>query len=468
MKTISVEYAIIGAGTAGLGAYSVISRQTSSVVMVQDGPYGTTCARVGCMPSKLLITAAEHAHAATTSDFFGIKTEVQVDGPAVLKRLRRERDERFVGRNLSYVAKIPAEHKVEGRAKFIAPGKLLVDEHTEIHAEKVIIAVGSRPTIDPIFDPISDQLLTSDTVFEIEDLPESIAVIGLGVIALELGQALHRLGVKTTFFGRSGRVASLTHPDMQREALETLSDELEIHPRGKVLRSWNDNGAWIEYQTDSGETFTRCFERVLVATGRTNNVDRLDLQAAGLSESTAAHPSFDSNLLNFPQAPVFIAGDASETLTVWHQAFDEGRAAANNALSYPQMKQVEPRTSLSIFFTDPQIALVGQSYAQLKEKSIIVAESGFDSPRHWVWNKPKGRLQVYLEQASGKILGAELLGYQAEHLAHTLALAITHEMTAEQVLQMPIYHPTAEELLRDVLLSGEKQRRREASSRPAA
>jgi len=452
VKKISVEYAIIGAGTAGLGAYSKISRQTSSLVMVQDGPYGTTCARVGCMPSKLLITAAEQAHQAATGDFFGVPTRVEVDGRAVLERLRRDRDERFVGRNLSYVAKIPSEHKIEGRARFVAPGRLQVDDHTEIEAKRVILAVGSRPAIDPVFDPVNHRVLTSDTLFEIEDLPKSVAVIGLGVIALELGQALHRLGVKTTFFGRSGRIANLTHPEMQRETLEVLSQELEIHPRGAIQRTWEDQGAWIEYVNEAGQTIQRQFDRVLVATGRIPNLDRLNLEAAGISSG------FDSITLGYPGLPIFVAGDASETLPVWHQAFDEGRAAADNALSYPQVQMVEPRTALSIYFTDPQIALVGKSFAELKEGDFLMAELKFDSPRHIVWNKPQGRLQVYLDKESGRILGSELFGYQAEHLAHILALAITHNMTAAQVLQMPIYHPSAEELLRDVLQQAEKQR----------
>ena len=458
MKIINVEYAIIGAGTAGLGAYSKISRQTSSLVMVQDGPYGTTCARVGCMPSKLLITAAEQAHSAHTSAFFGIETQVRVDGAAVLQRLRRERDERFVGRNLSYVAKIPAEHKIEGRARFIAPGRLQVDDHTQIHAEKVILTVGSRPIVDPVFTPISSRVLTSDTLFEIEELPESIAVIGLGVVALELGQALHRLGVRTTLFGRSGRIGNLTHAKMQQETRDIFQDELEIYPSGKVVRSWETDTAYIEYLCDDGELLTRAFDRVLVATGRANNLDKLNLQTVGIPAGQNLGAQFDASLLNFAGQPIFVAGDASETLPVWHQAFDEGRAAADNALNYPQMSSVKPRTPLSIYFTDPQIALVGKSYAELEGSEIVVAELGFDSPRHWVWNKPQGRLQVYLERTSGKILGAELLGYQAEHLAHILALAITHEMTAAQILEMPIYHPSAEELLRDILQNAEKQR----------
>ncbi|MDZ7853213.1 MAG: FAD-dependent oxidoreductase [Halomonas sp.] len=234
MKTLNVEYAIVGAGTAGLGAYSKISRRTDSLVMIQDGPYGTTCARVGCMPSKLLITA-DHAHHLATSEFFGVSASGSVDGRKVLERLRRERDHRFVANNLRYVDKIPAHHKLEGRARFIAPGRLRVGESVEVRAQRIILACGSRPAISTVFEPVMARVLTSDTVFELEDLPRSIAVIGMGVIALELGQALHRLGVETAIYGRSGTINALTHPAMQQEALDILANELDRDPSGRAV-----------------------------------------------------------------------------------------------------------------------------------------------------------------------------------------------------------------------------------------
>lgn len=459
MKTIEVEYAIIGAGTAGLGAYSKISRRTDSLVMIQDGPYGTTCARVGCMPSKLLITAADHAHDIDTSEFFGVKSQGAVDGRKVLERLRRERDHRFVARNLQYVDNIPAHRKIEGRARFIAPGHLLVGEEIEVKAKKIILACGSRPEVGEVFEPVMSRVLTSDTIFEITDLPRSIAVIGLGVIALELGQALHRLGVDTTLYGRSGRIGGLTHPVIQQETLTTLSKELKIYPSGTVEKTWEDNeGAWIQYQQSNGEKVTKVFDRVLVATGRVSNVDRLDLQAADVDCDQYGDFSFDPKTLSYPGHPIFIAGDATDVLPVWHEAFDEGRIAADNALNYPNIVDAKRRTPLMIYFTDPQMAIVGKTYQELQNQEIIVGDLPFDSPRHIVWNKVDGRIQVYLDARTGRILGAELLGYQAEHLAHILALAITHQMTAEQVLEMPIYHPSAEELLRDVLIDAQRKR----------
>ncbi|MFC4973899.1 dihydrolipoyl dehydrogenase [Halomonas beimenensis] len=461
MKTMNVEYAIIGAGTSGLGAYSKISRQTDSLVMIQDGPYGTTCARVGCMPSKLLITAADYAHHLQTSDFFGVPASGHVEGRQVLERLRRERDHRFVARNLGYVDKIPARHKLEGRARFVGPGRLMVGESVEVRAEKIILACGSRPAIGEVFEPVMSRVLTSDTIFELEDLPRSIAVIGMGVIALELGQALHRLGVETTIYGRSGRINALTHPAMRRQALDVLADELDIHPSGRVLSTWEDaEGAWIDFERSDGQRVTKAFDSVLVATGRVSNLDRLGLEHAGVEITDTGAVSVDPHTMRCGNLPIFIAGDATDHLPVWHEAYDEGRIAADNALNYPDPTPAGRRPPLMVFFTDPQIAVIGQSFQQLQGREIVIGELPFTSPRHVVWNKVQGHMQVYLDARTDVILGAELLGYQAEHLAHLLALAITHGMTAEQVLEMPIYHPSAEELLRDVLIDAQKKRRR--------
>lgn len=461
MKTIDIEYAIIGAGTAGLGAYSVISRQTDSLVMIQDGPYGTTCARVGCMPSKLLITAADYAHSLDSCEFFGIHAQGAVDSQQVLQRLRRERDHSFVGRNLSYVNKIPAHHKLEGRARFIGPGRLLVGEHIQVNADKVIIACGSRPLVNDVFRPVRSRVLTSDTIFEIQDLPKSIAVIGLGVIALELGQALHRLGVETTIYGRSGAIGGLTSSALQKQTLQIFQSELDIYPSGTVQRTWmSEQGACIEFQQDNGDVVSKVFDQVLVATGRVSNVDRLDLPAAGIEPASSSEVPFDQHSLAYPGHPVFVAGDASGLLPVWHAAFDEGRIAANNAMIYPAANAPKRRVPLMIYFTDPQMAIVGCSHQDLQGQPVVVGELPFNaSPRHVVWNKVQGHMQIYVDPHSRIILGAELLGERSEHIAHLLALAMTHSMTVDQVLEMPIYHPSAEELLRDVLIDAQKKLR---------
>src|SRR5690606_26156356 len=150
------------------------------------------------MPSKLLIAAAEAAHTAATAAPFGVHIEgrVRIDGRQVMDRVKRERD-RFVGFVLESVDNIPSDDKVRGYARFLSDTVLQVDDHTQITACSVIIATGSAPFVPEAYRVLGDRVVVNDDVFYWDDLPASVIVAGTGVIGLELGQALARLGVKT-------------------------------------------------------------------------------------------------------------------------------------------------------------------------------------------------------------------------------------------------------------------------------
>ena len=166
MKKITVDVAVIGGGTAGLGAYRAAKAHTKKVVMIEGGPYGTTCARVGCMPSKLLIAAAEAVHHIQKAPGFGVhpEGEIRIDGREVMARVKRERD-RFVGFVLEGVDSIPDEDKIQGYARFVDAHTLIVDDHTEIHAERIVIATGSRPSWPAAWNELGDRLIINDDVF---------------------------------------------------------------------------------------------------------------------------------------------------------------------------------------------------------------------------------------------------------------------------------------------------------------
>ncbi|MGE5525848.1 MAG: FAD-dependent oxidoreductase, partial [Rhodospirillaceae bacterium] len=213
MKRIETEVAIVGAGTAGLAAYRTAVQAGRRAVIIEGGPHGTTCARVGCMPSKLLIAAAEAAHATHKWHEFGIRLDgrIAVDGKAVMARVRRERD-RFVGFVLKGIDAIPSDRLIHGRARFVDDRTLQVDDHTTVTFSRAVIATGSSPAIPVMLRAAADRLVVNDDVFAWEDLPRSVAIFGPGVIGLELGQALHRLGVRVRLFGRGSGIGPLSDP----------------------------------------------------------------------------------------------------------------------------------------------------------------------------------------------------------------------------------------------------------------
>jgi dihydrolipoamide dehydrogenase len=447
-----VEYLIIGVGTAGLGAYSRIRRKSKSLLLIQDGPFGTTCARVGCMPSKMLITAAELAHGIDNGEYFGVKGSYAIDGQRVFERLKQDRKEKFVGGVLKAVDKIPEEIIIRGRANFVSPNQVEVNGEV-IQAEKIILACGSRPFIPPVFDEIKNHIDTSDTIFELDQLPQSIAVIGLGVIALELGQAFHRLGVKTTLFGHSGRIGPFTHPELQKEMLDVLSKELTIYPQGEINSAKMQAGAIaLTFQRADGSEVIQSFQKVLVASGRESNLVDMNLEKSELQLDSRGLPLYDPQTMRCGDSAIFIAGDATEDLTLWHEAYDEGRIAADSALSYPDKKYKKRRVPLGIYFSDPQMAVVGRQFHQLDKDKIIIGKAPFaKGPRHEIYNIHHGQFYLYVDKSTGKIEGAEIFGKGAEHFAHYLALAISQNLTVHQVLEAPFYHPCLEEVMKAAL-----------------
>jgi dihydrolipoamide dehydrogenase len=171
MAERKVDVAIIGAGTAGLAAYRRVREHTERLVLIEGGRHGTTCARVGCMPSKLLIAAADAAHAVAEAPVFGVHAgAARIDGREVMARVRDLRDY-FVGSVLEVVEEFPAAHRLAGHARFIDDHRLQVGDDTVIEADRVVIATGSRPSYPALFAEAGDLLATSDDVFEWDDLP---------------------------------------------------------------------------------------------------------------------------------------------------------------------------------------------------------------------------------------------------------------------------------------------------------
>ncbi len=455
METREVDVAVIGAGTAGLNARREVEKAGLRPVLIESGPYGTMCARVGCMPSKLLIAAAETAHGVSGADRFGVRVAqgFRIDGPAVLERVRRERD-RFVDLTIrDAVDSLPEEQRIRGHARFVAATTLEVDGRLRVEARAVVVAVGSTPNVPPPFDAIREHVDVNDDVFEWRDLPESIAVFGLGVIGLELGQALARLGVRTAFFARSQRLGPFSDPEIGRVSREVFAEELDLRLGVQVIAAERGpDGITIRWRDDGGVEHEERFARVLVSAGRTPNLAALDLSASGLPLDGRGFPKWDPRTTQCGDAPIFLAGDASAHRAILHEAADEGRIAGANAARFPDVTAHVRRVPLVIAFTDPQMAMVGLSFAELDLDTVEIGEVSYgEQGRARVMGQNRGLVRLYADRRSCRLLGAEMFGPRMEHLAHLLAWAVQQRLTVQRALEMPFYHPVFEEGLRTVL-----------------
>ncbi len=452
------KVAIIGAGTAGLSARREVAKETADYLVIDDGPLGTTCARVGCMPSKVLIQVANDFHRRHALAEEGIVggAGLSIDTKAALAHVRKLRD-RFVAAVRSDMQEWE-DKLVRKRAKFISSHVLeLTAEGAEperIEAERIIIATGSSPVVPKPWQAFEHRLIDTDAFFELEDLPERVVVIGLGVIGLELGQALSRLGVEVQGVTLDKRFGGLSDPEVQSCVFEAIQKEFSVH-LSAVERLAEVGGDLLVELADGTELRA---DAALVTMGRRPNIHSLGIEDLGVDLSAGAS-AVDPGTFKVSGEPWYIGGDVYPHRPVLHEASDEGRIAGYNAV-HDEDQCFRRRTRLTITFSEPNIAMVGETFEELGKRNadFVIGEVSYQGQgRAIVKLKETGLLRVYASRRSGAILGAELFAPDGEHLAHLIAWAQASDLTVRDALSLPFYHPVVEEGLRTALRSAARQ-----------
>lgn len=454
-----IQVAIIGAGTAGLSARQEIAKVTDEYRVFDPGPLGTTCARVGCMPSKALIQIANHVHSTHHFDTMGIRSSpATVDSVAVMNHVRHLRD-RFVRGVLQDMEPWQATHLVRKKVKFLDANTLDV-ESERFQADKIIIATGSEPKLPTEWTHVRHLLVDSGEFFELASLPKSIAVIGLGSIGTELSQALARLGVKVIAISSNKKIAGLTDPFIQNAAMTALAKEFIIDTSSitvmRELKDTHTGESRLEVTTASNHYIV---EKALVAVGRRPVVKNLGLDTLNIALDDDGLPELEPGTYRIKGTDIFLVGDANGERPILHEASDEGRIAGYNAMS-TKHECFQRRVALGITFSDPNIALVGQTHRQLKERGIafVTGHASFRGQgRAIVKHRESGEVHIYADAKQGVLLGAELFAPDGEHHAHLLAWAIEAKLTVRETLARPFYHPTTEEGLRTALRHAARQ-----------
>lgn len=445
MADLICDVAIIGAGTAGLAAERSARAAGATTILIDDRFAGTTCANVGCMPSKLLIAAAHAAHSIRSASVFGIEPhEPVIHGAAVMTRLRKERDA-FVSSTIETIDKIPDGIRQKTRARFVDGTTLLLDDGRRVTARTIVIATGSRPHVPAMFKPLGDRILTNETIFELPDLPGSIAVVGAGPLGLELAQALVRLGVDTIVLDEGDRLAGLHDEAVAAELVDVLGRELPIHLGVSLSVERAGDTARLSWTGRSAGTKT--VDYVLVATGRPPQLKGLTLDATGLELDKHGTPIFDRDTLRCGDSKIFIAGDADADRPVLHEASSEGAIAGRNAASFPKIEPADRGVSFAIMFTDPPMATLGKPSGD----GVTGCASYADQGRAKVEARNAGLVHLYAEPTEGRLTGAAMVGPGMDHVSHLIAWAIERGETATTLLRLPFYHPTFEEGLKSAL-----------------
>jgi len=439
---------IIGGGSAGYAAARTALEYTRSVAVVDGSDeLGGLCILRGCMPSKTLLFTAEVVHNAQKGLRLGINQErVHVNVPALQTR-KRELISGFAGYRAGQLQ--DGRFKLyRGNARFLDHLTIQLTDGTELWADKYVIATGSRVNEPDIRGLDSVGYLTSDDVLATEKLPDSVVVLGGGIVACELAQYMNRAGVRVTLVQRSPQLLKEFSSDvsltvkkaLQAEGINIFTDTHIDHIR-RV-----DDAVVVQFKQDGITRFAHGSD-VLNALGRKPNTGFLDLDNADIQVSKTGH--IETNMMQQTTNPaVYAAGDCSGPEEVVHVAILQGENAVHHALG-AKVREVNYDILTKVVFTDPQVAVVGMSRIELEMRGVDFVEASYpfsDHGKSMIMDALYGFVRVFAQRSDGTIVGAECVGKDAGELIHTLAVAVSSRLKAGDLLKVQWYHPTLSEI----------------------
>ncbi len=428
------DLAVIGAGSAGFSAAITAAEQGANVALIGHGTLGGTCVNIGCVPSKTLIRAAESLyHAGAAARFAGIRAEGHLTDWAALVA---QKDELVAGlRQAKYADLLPAYNTIaylDGPARLTQNGVAI--NGTSIKAPKVIIATGARPAVPPIRSIETAGYLTSTTALDLKTLPKSLLVLGGGFIGAELGQLFARAGVKVTIVCRT-RLLPNAEPEIA-EALSRYFGQEGIALNCGVAYEFckkTEKGVELCVRRDGRQEVLEA-EQILIATGRSPNVEQLGLAEAGVRQGRGGAVEIDERMRT-SRAGTYAAGDVTGRDQFVYMAAYSAKLAAKNALNGDSLLY-DNRAMPEVVFTDPQVASAGLTEAQAKSAGHPVTTSvlSLDNvPRALAARDTRGLIKLVADAKTRKLLGAHVLAPEGADSIQTAVMAIKASMTVEQL-----------------------------------
>lgn len=447
---------VIGGGPGGYVAAIRAAQLGAKVTLTERAEIGGTCLNRGCMPTKALLHSSEVYELATNSADIGIiGRDVAVDWPRV-QATRQSVSDKLTGgvRALMRANKVTV---VEGEAKFTGPKTVKVGDKT-LNPDKIIIAVGSNPVMPPIPGlKECPACIDSTACLKLDHIPESLVVIGGGVIGVELGSVYRRFGSKVSVLELQDRIL----PQMDGElaelaAAQLVAEGMDLRTGAKVTRvDTTTNGAAVHAEIGGKDTVFEA-EKVLVCVGRSPNLEGLGLDKAGIAVE-GGFIKVDKRLETSVPG-VFAVGDCSGRLMLAHAAMAMGEAAAENAMGGEA--GFDEDMSPACAYVGPEIAGVGYTEERAKELGIEYIVGRFPTSangRSLVSGCTGGLIKVLAGPKFGEILGVHILAPSATELIEEAALAIRLEATLDELTDTIHCHPTVAEALREAALAAQKR-----------
>jgi pyruvate/2-oxoglutarate dehydrogenase complex dihydrolipoamide dehydrogenase (E3) component len=440
------DLVVVGAGSGGYAAARTARECGANVALVDRGPLGGLCILRGCMPSKAFIATSDALHEVREAGALGIRVagEIGVDQRFVQQRKRRLIGE-FADYRIEGIRTFPVHI---GRARFRSPTELEVGDDV-LHAPHFIIATGSS-IAPPVLPGLADAgYLDSDSVLELEEIPRSVAVIGGGYTACELGQFLSRMGAKTTMIVRSGHLLTQTDDDIGDTLTACFREEgIDVVTHATLRHVSVRDGKKVVHVVVDGEHRDYVAAEIFYALGRVPNVEGLNLEAARVAYHPIKGVGVDASLRT-SNPDIFAVGDVTGDYPLVHVAIYQGEIAARNA-AYGLSEVADYRiVTAHTIFTDPQIAVVGKTEKALHRLNGGYVRGSYSFAEHgkaMCLNKTAGFVKMMADPHTGEIVGAAVIGPQASELIHEVIVAMNYHATVEQFMRIPHLHPTLAEI----------------------
>jgi mycothione reductase len=447
--------AVIGSGSGNIVVPGVRSQGSQEpVAVIEAGAFGGTCINRGCIPSKILVYTAEIADGVRHAPEFGIGAEVtKVDWPAIRDRTF-ERIDHVSAEGRRARAEQDGVTLFEGHARFAGPRELVIDDDIRITADQIVLATGARPVVPPVIADSGVDFHTSDTIMRIDELPARLVIVGGGFIAAEFAHVFSSLGVDVRLVSMGPELLENFDPVISGRFTELARQRWDIRLSATVAsvhrRKSSDGNVTVELE--DGTTVTG--DLLLVATGRQPNTDDLSLELAGVKRHEDGRIEVDA-YGRTTAAGIWSLGDASSPFELKHLANAEARALAHNLTSPGDLRPYPHDWVPSAVFTEPQIATVGARRQDLTGQTPYAeaVHNYADTAYGWAMKDTTGFCQLYGDPATGKLLGAHILGYQASLLIQPLIQAATSGQQVSELARGQYWiHPALAEVVENALL----------------
>ncbi|HVU50389.1 MAG TPA: mercuric reductase [Polyangia bacterium] len=452
MSTARPDVIVIGTGQAGVPLATRLAAAGRKVAIIERGALGGTCTNVGCTPTKTMIASARAAHVARTAGRLGVSVgPVEVDFHAVMARKERivERWRAGVERRLAQAAE--RVRLVRGHARFVGP-RIVEVNGERLEANRIVLDVGARPAWPELPGLRDVGAFDSAAALASRDLPPRLLVLGAGYVACELGQMFRRLGAEVTLVAPSPRPLSREDEDVSSALAGALVADGVALELGAAVTAARRAGQEIELDRAGGRATLRG-SHLLVATGRRPNTDDLGCEAGGVALDASGHVAVDERY-ETSQPGVFAVGDCVPGPQFTHVSWDDHRVLFSILTGRPARARTARHVPFTVF-TDPQVAGIGLSEREARERGlpVEVATMPFGNiARAIETDETAGLVKILVDPASERIVGARVVGAEAGELIHVLGVLMQAGASVRALVDGEIAHPTFAEGLQSAVM----------------